>query len=240
MASVLLWSGLLLLGVMVLILSGATFARKYWEIVAKKRQEALWQPERFLVSAQPSPYPQLPSPASVHIRTRKIVFFLISWVTNFVLWLLFTTVIFQQPHRSFLGVLIVAFLWALFMSLFTLPLTGRSLESRIEVRADGISTRFGTIDTHMKWEEARLFARHGRRRRINNSSPRVQNYELAGEHKVVRWQELRSRRWMLSIEPQMSQEEFDRWLEQLHGHIVAHTGLPLLDLDTNLRGETPT
>ena len=34
------------------------------------------------------------------------------------------------------------------------------------------------------------------------------------------------------LEPEMSREEFDRWLEQLQTYIVARTRLPLMDIDS--------
>ena len=63
-------------------------------------------------------------------------------------------------------------------------------------------------------------------------SSRIQLYELASEHTVVRWQWPHSRLWMIMLEPQMSQEAFDSWLEQLQGYVVARTELPLFDFDS--------
>jgi hypothetical protein len=75
-----------------------------------------------------------------------------------------------------------------------------------------------------------LFARYGALQLAQRSS-RIQLYEVASEQSVVRWQWSHARFWRMALEPEMSREEFDRWLEQLQSYVMVRTGLPLLDLD---------
>ncbi len=230
MTNLLLGVSILLLLFMLLLLPVMFYTNRYWGSIRRKRQEALQQPEDFLVSAQEGTNAEQPLPATVHIHTRKSVFFPILFVENFVLWLFFTTVVFQWPQRNLLATLLSITCIAIVMSLLLLPAIGRSTGWRIEVKSDGIVGRYGMVDSYVSWNDARLFARYGALRLVKRSS-RVQLYELASEHAVVRWQWFRSRLWMMILEPQMSWEEFDRWQEQLQDYVMKRTGLSLVDLD---------
>ncbi len=198
---------ILFLILVLLILFVTSHAKSYWKRIGRKRQEALQQPERFLVPVQEEAHAEQPLPAIMRVRIRKSFFFLLLLVENFVLWFIFTLVIFQWAQKNLLITSLGVCCIALLMSLILLPVVSGSSGWRIEVRSDGIATRFGTVDSYVNWNDARLFARHGAFQLMRRSS-RVQLYELASEHTIVRWQQSHSRFWMLLLEPQMSREEF--------------------------------
>ena len=191
----------LLLSVSVLFLILVTFllitmfyARRYWSTIRRKRQEALQHPESFQMSAQQKTQVEQPVPTTMHIRTRKSFLFPLLFVENFVIWFIFTTVIFHWAQKNLLITLIGTVCLALLMSFLFLPIIGRSSGLRIELRADGIATRYGMVDTYVSWNDARLFAKYGGLRLVQGSSS-AQLYELASEHTVVRWQWPHTRLW---------------------------------------------
>jgi membrane protein YdbS with pleckstrin-like domain len=227
----LLWIGGLFLILTVFLFLILFYSGRYWNRIRRKRREVLQQPEHFLVPGQPAAHGEQPLPATMHIRIRKRFFLPMLFIESFVVSLILTGVFFQWPHKSLLVTLIITLCFASLMSLFMLPIVSRSSGYRIEVRSDGIATRYGTVDSYVSWDDARLFARYGALRLIKRSS-HIQLYELASERTVVRWQWSHSRLGTMMLTPQMSREEFDRWLEQLQGYIVARTGLSLMDLDS--------
>jgi hypothetical protein len=231
-ANVLLTIGIMFLILVLLLVVVMQYSRSYWNRIARKRQEALQQPERFRTLVPPETLAEQPSPSTMRIRLRKTFLFPLLFVENFVIWFIFTTVIFHWPQKNLLVTVISIGCIALLMSVLFLPILGRSGGWRIELRADGIATRYGTVDTYVSWKDARLFARYGALRLAQRSS-RIQLYELASEHSVVRWQWSHSRLWTTMLEPEMSREEFDRWLEQLQGYVMVRTSLPLMDLDAH-------
>jgi hypothetical protein len=80
----------------------------------------------------------------------------------------------------------------------------------------------------IKWDEARLFAIVGRKRR-----PGAAVYMLAapGRGKSVKWVRVcRPPRWFSIREPTVPFAEYDRQMQALLSLIVARTGLPLRDL----------
>ncbi|GCE08251.1 hypothetical protein [Dictyobacter aurantiacus] len=110
------------------------------------------------------------------------------------------------------------------------PFIQHTTQQRIEVNAQGISTRINMIDGYIGWQDARLFARY----RIMQpliKSPRGQYYEIASQQTVVRWLANRSRVAPITTRPKMKQEQYERWLQDLAGYITERTSLSLVDLD---------
>ncbi len=229
-ANFLLLAGILLLAGTLLILIAIIFSRMYLKRIHMLRQIAVQQPERFQVPMQPVTSPELPRPVHLYIRMRKSVLFLIAFVENVVIWLLVAAFIFHLSSHNLLIIVAGALLVSFVLSLLISPLLGRAFERRIEITPGGIRTLSGNVDSSLRWQDARLFARYRPFSLIRKTS-RTQNYELVSEHTVVRWQWPHSRVQLLTLEPQMSQEEFEHWLEQLQHYIAARTKLPLLDLD---------
>ena len=206
------------------------YSRSYWKRIIRKRQDALQEPERFRALVSSEVLSEQPSPSTIRIRLRKTFLFPLLFIENFVIWFIFTTVIFHWAQKNLFITGIGIGCVALLMSVFFLPILDRSSGWRIELRADGIATRYGTVDTYVSWNDARLFARYGALQLAQRSS-RTQLYEVASEQSVVRWQWSHARFWRMTLEPEMSREEFERWLEQLQSYVMVRTGLPLLDLD---------
>jgi hypothetical protein len=152
----------------------------------------------------------------------------IGFVEGFILWFLVGVAVFKF---SLLSSVISSLLFGLFMSLFIPALTSRVGEQRIEVTPEGIKTRFANVDSYVDWQDARLFARYAGPG-LFNSPTHTQTYELASEQTVVRLPRLQSHLQMYTMEPKMSREEFEGWLDHLQGYVVERTGLTLMDLDT--------
>ena len=117
------------------------------------------------------------------------------------------------------------------MSVLLTPIVEKAQERRLEVTPDGITGRFGGVDSQMRWQDARLFSVY-RGPQLFKAVSRRQVYELASEQTVVRWLWSGSRFQMFTTEPRMGREAFDVWMERLNGYIEAQTSLPLMELDT--------
>jgi hypothetical protein len=229
-ANLLLTVGSLFLILFLLMVLIMQYNRSYWNLIIRKRQEAFQRPENFRILVPQEVQAEQPLPSTISVHPGKTFLFPLLFVENFVLWLLFTTVIFHWAQKNLPITLLGTCCFALLMSFLFLPFVRNASSWHIELRSDGIATRYGMVDTYVNWNDARLFARYKTLSLLQRSSG-VHMYELASEHSVVRWQWPYSRLWRMMLEPEMSREEFDRWLEQLQTYIVARTRLPLMDTD---------
>jgi hypothetical protein len=217
----------LLFGLMSLLV---LFSRRSLERLQAIRQRAVQQPERFKATTQPTLHDDLPQPASIHMHNKKSIILLISFILDVIIFLIVFIVLFQPANvRTWLIVIIGTIFVGLAMGAFTTLITKRSTGLYIEVTPDGISTRVGAFDGYVRWQDARLFAEQKPARTLWSRASRLQRFELSDAHIVVRWQYLAYQ--IIEVEPKMSREELDRWMEQLNGYVAARTGLPLVDLD---------
>jgi hypothetical protein len=229
-ANFLLILGILLLVLTLIFLGIIRISRSYWKRIGQLRPEALQQPERFRARIQPTPFKELPQPASLRIHTRRIMLVPLIFIESFVFWFLFCAILFGLAGNRLFITLIISLLAGLLMSMFLTPVVEKANERRIEVTPDGLTSRFGGADSQMSWQDARLFSVYQGLQLLKGAS-RIQVYELASEQTVVRWVWSRSRFQIFTTEPRMSQEAFDAWMEHLHGYVEAQTNVPLIELD---------
>jgi hypothetical protein len=230
-SSFLLAFGAIMLVVLLFALSYLRLAQGYGKRIGQLRPEALQQPERFRAREQPAPYMELPQPASIRIHSRRIVMMPLTFIENFVLWFLSFALLFGLGGNRLFIALVISLLASLVMIAFLTPFIEKAQERRIEITPGGIISRFGGVNSQVRWQDARLFSSY-RGVRLFKRSSRAQVYERASEQTVVRWLWPHSRFQMFTTEPEMSQQAFDTWMEHVNGYVNAQTHLPLVELDT--------
>lgn len=230
-ASFLLVIGVIMLVCMLFGLGFMRLAQRYWKRIGQLRSEALRQPERFRARVQPVPYMELPQPASIRIHTNRLVMMPLMFIEAFVLWFLSFALLYGLEGSRLFVTLITTVLASLVFSLFFTPFIEKTQERRIEVTPTGITSRFGGVDSQMRWQDVRLFSVY-RGVQLLKGFSRVQIYELASEQTVVRLPRLYPRFQMFTTEPPMSRPAFDAWMEHLNGYIEVQTHLSLMELDT--------
>lgn len=197
--------------------------------IQAKRQQAVLHPERFQLAEQPTASMEQPQPARLQLITRKITLFLITFIEVFIFWFIIQISTNSPSLKSLLITFISSCLFATLISFFFMIILRQSTRTRIEVNTEGISTRTGAVESHIRWQDAHLFARY-KPMGIRQKSARAWVYELASEQTLVRWQWPRSQKWKI-VEPAMTQEEYNCWLDELQRYVMARTELPLLEFD---------
>ncbi|MHB8597960.1 MAG: hypothetical protein ACYDER_14240 [Ktedonobacteraceae bacterium] len=175
---------------------------------------------------------ELPQPSSIRIHTRRTVMMPLMCIEGFILWFLFSALLFGLGGglRLFIA-LVTSVLASLVMSAFLTPFIEKTQERRIEVTPAGITSKFGGTNSQILWQDARLFSVYRGVQLLKRNS-RAQVYELASEQTAVRWLWPHSRFQMFTTEPEMSQQAFGAWMEHVNGYIEEQTHLPLMELDT--------
>ena len=209
-------------------------SRRYWLAIQHRRQSAVHHPEDGLAKPQPAPCQEQPQPAQLYIslslRGPKQAFNVFGKVFLSVLVLAEYTVFSLHPLYQ-LAILIGSLLLGLLAALSGAFMRNKSSMQRIDVSANGIASHYLMNDMQINWHDARLFATYKNIKFLNRGASPDQIYELVGEQAVVRWSKQRMPIKAIATEPAMSVEEYERWLEQLHGYITERTQLPLHDLD---------
>ncbi len=226
----LLFFGVLMLVLLLFLLPILRVVSRYWNRIARVRVEAMRQPERFRSQVQPTRCMELPQAASVRIQGRRSVMLPLMFVEAFVLWFVFFAFLFGLGGSHLFVALGTSVLFGLVMGLFLSSVIRQAQEQRIEVTPYGISSRYGGVSSQMRWRDARLFSCY-RGPRLFKKNSRSQIYELASEETVVRWIWPHSRMMTFTGENNMSQQEFDVWMEQVNGYVENRTGLELMELD---------
>lgn len=229
LATFALVAGILMLLLFGFVVSVLTVVRAYLRRIASRRVLALREPEHLRAGQQPVPYTDVPRPASLRIRLKWSRAFAIAFIESLVIGLLLFGVLFSWTRHWQVDV-VVALVYALLMGLLLAPLLHRVGEQRIDVSASGLTTRLGGVESHINWDEARLFATYRPWQPLRTFS-RTQMYELTSDHLVTRWRWPHGHFSTLSTQPHMSRDEMENWAEDLQGLIVARTGLALMDLN---------
>ncbi|GLV55429.1 hypothetical protein KDH_22730 [Dictyobacter sp. S3.2.2.5] len=224
--------GILLFIMLVLSAVILLASQRYWQHLNCQRQRAIQQPDAFLAQSQPIHIVEPPQPVSLIIRPRAYRLFIMFFIEGFFLGSLLNNSLFNAiiHQRLALSGLISPFIFALSLGIFMTPFIQRSTQQRIEVNAQGISTRLNMIDSHINWQDARLFTRY-RILQLFSKPPRSQYYEIASQQTVVRWLANRSRVATVTTQPKMNQQQYELWLRDLSSYITQRTNLPLVDLD---------
>jgi hypothetical protein len=221
---------LLLLAVLLFLLSVSL--RGYWSSIQKARQNALHQPQHFLLEPQPVAINELPQPNGIQWKMKRniqfLYFFMFYFVFSAILDYFINNPAFTIKH--ILITLITALLFATIMTAFSTLSTKRTGTQTVSITEAGITSRIAGIETFTKWEDARLFTCY--RERILGLTRKAVQYELVSEQTIVRWGQPKTLR-LLQVEPSMDQQQFERWHEQLRGYVVGRTGLPLVELKTD-------
>jgi hypothetical protein len=229
---VLVGMGILLLLLAILVFFLSSTLRVYWSNAQKARQDALRQPQNFLVEPQPVATNELPQPDGLQWKLRRkiqILYF-------FTLYFIFSAFFLYFLNNSTLTIkhvlttLISALLFASVMTVVSTFSIKRTGTQKITITQSGITTRIAGTETFMKWEEVRLFCSY--QERILGRTRKAVQYELVNEHTIVRWGQP-IKLTLLQTEPAMSQQQFEQWHEQLRGYVVERTGLPLVELKIN-------
>jgi hypothetical protein len=226
--------GIFVLLLALLVLVSVPRTRRYWLTIQHRRQIAVQHPEDGLATPQPGPSQEQPQPAqlyiSMSIRSQKQAFKVFG--TVFLIFLVLAEfIVFSLNPLYQLAMLIGSLLLGLLAALSGAFMRNKSNMQRIDVSTNGIASHYLTNDAQINWHDARLFATYKNIKLLNRGAPPNQIYELVGEQAVVRWSKQRMPIKAITTEPAMSGEEYERWLEQLHGYITERTQLPLHDLD---------
>lgn len=202
---------------------------RYWYRVQQARKEALHHPHDFLAATQPRMTSE--RPANIQMGRKTIVNLLVTLGLGLIF---YTILAFPFVHLSNIGLrLLVSIGFALALSLFAaimgITLSKRTNWQRVSIVNDGIGTRFGGVDSTIRWSDAAFFATYLGTNLWGGVNKKVRIYELASGQTVVRWQGVARIKYM-DTEPRMDQQQFDQWQEQLKGYVVEKTGLPLIEL----------
>ncbi|GCE08253.1 hypothetical protein KDAU_55820 [Dictyobacter aurantiacus] len=86
----------------------------------------------------------------------------------------------------------------------------------------------------MPWQEICFFATYKGPSTplLLSTSKHDRYYELASPQRIIRWRYQSRRAPQMTTQPELDQQAYDRWHQQLLGYIQARTNLPLVDLDS--------
>lgn len=212
-------------------------SRRFWLTIQRRRQLAVQDPQQMLATNQPSPSQDPPQPAKIYVsayasrqkqlRNTFIIFFI---MLGFVAEIFF----FSLNPLYQLAILGGTLLLSILLTLLTVFNKSKTAMRRIDVSSNGLATHYITTDAQINWEDVRLFATYKNIRLFNRNATTDHIYELVGEQAVVRWSDIDSPDKVITTEPSMSREEYERWIAQLHGYITEKTHLPLHDLDQDV------
>lgn len=230
-------TGLLLLTLGILIallplLFGALLmvARGPVRRLEEQRREALRDPQSFLAPEQPEADSQaLPLPLTISLPgPSRWVIALYMLGIAVILWLPCAFWVFSLSWWFALGsTLLFLLAMAPFLSLFVYWQRHVD-ETRLELTAEGIKTRTAGRENYLRWQDIRLFTL---RRAIWSWEERGgTTYQLLGKQKEVTLIWRRSRRKKIRTEPPLSQEAYDRLMEDVLRVVAGRTGLPLVEL----------
>jgi hypothetical protein len=160
---------------------------RFWKRIAQRRALALHDAQSFIAASQPWPIESAQLPQTIRVKTNfKLLLYgaliLLAVVTIFVVLLSLSTLKLESILIVLSSILLPC---ALLIILFPL-IYGRIYFQSIEVTEEGVTTHYLGETQHIRWEDARLFARYDA---INTQgrNPIFQTYELTDDQTVVRW-----------------------------------------------------
>ncbi len=200
--------------------------------VELRRQAAFRSDEHFLAAEQPETNANaLKLPITFRLRLNNLPLisaFAAPVLLIFAIWLLDRWLT-RAPDIAtltfwiFSSIFVVALL-VIFLTLYWLLST--EFTQVIEVSDEGLRTHYKGQDTHIRWSDARLFARHGVFGDAHGH--RTFTYELSGSDIVVKWSVHKNR--MGFSKTDVPFEEYRKRMIALNEVIAARTGLQLYDL----------
>lgn len=200
----------------------------------RQREVAIQQPERFMLPTQPTPEQDMPQPTTTFTNVNTTTTILIMGGVYAVIWFIGNQLLTPSGSaRDLLAKLSGSLFFGLVMGIATVLLNSQTNRQLIEVSKTGITTAaFGMKRNQIAWQDVLLFTASAN---STTPTPDVRKhpvYELVSAQTIVRWQWQRPLiAQLLKTDPHMSRDEYNRWMEHLHGYIVARTNLPLLNLD---------
>lgn len=209
---------------------------RYWKRIEKLRFAAAAGDRSLLAVEQPRPNPEaLSLPCTIKIRpgTRGI---LLSIGAMLVITLVFSvasawlsdSLLFISPDRFHIFLVAFAAMGVVILVLLPVLFLSPAAQQKTEVTEQGLCTRFGSQKGILKWEDARLFAMYDSLGIQKNSSI---VFELSSAKDIARWTWiLRPNRLHTNLVPTIPFDEYQAQMQALNSLIVAHTGLPLIDL----------
>ncbi|GLV55425.1 hypothetical protein KDH_22690 [Dictyobacter sp. S3.2.2.5] len=85
----------------------------------------------------------------------------------------------------------------------------------------------------MPWQEICFFSTYRGPFNLFDLTPNRHSryYELASPYRIIRWRHRLRINSQMPTRPELDQQAYDRWHQQLLGYIRGRTGLPLVGLD---------
>jgi hypothetical protein len=204
--------------------------RRYWQRLRPRRSLSQQDPTSFHASIQPTPIDTPPQPGKLTIQVKRSYLFSFTFGSFTIIVFLLLEAIFRKTDGSLLIIILVSLVLSLFSSLFGVVSTSKRNRRLIEIGPNGITSRINIMESHISWPDVRRFTRY-RGLRLSPGRAKLQIYELAGDHTVVRWHWLHTQLRFVTTDPPMTPDEYEHWMTQVTGYVIARTGLPLLDLD---------
>ncbi|GLV55427.1 hypothetical protein KDH_22710 [Dictyobacter sp. S3.2.2.5] len=103
----------------------------------------------------------------------------------------------------------------------------------VEVSEGGIAAAMDKIREPLLWQNIYFFATYkGPPTHFAlSTSKHARYYELASPQRIIRWRYQPRLAPQMTTRPELDQQAYDRWHQQLLGYIRERTSLPLVDLD---------